>query len=272
MTRVALLLAAAWLSAGPAAAGPPKIDRTLSKEPAYRTKAPKYGLLVFGPEGKDRVWLVLDGDTLYVDRNGNGDLTEPGEKVAAEKRPGGDPAEDGYTFQAGDLTVGGRTHKGLVVSFTPLKRYSGAYLGKRPDVKAALAKGPNAAGVSLGVDVEVPGMKGGGLGGRLSFSAGSIDLTGVLQFADKPADAPAVHLGGPLQITFYAELPTLRVGRGTELGLVVGTPGVGPGTFAMLSYEDTVPKDAKPMAELSLPSAKPGAPPLKEKWELKDRC
>jgi hypothetical protein len=271
MRRLALLLAA-WLSAGPAAAGPPKIDRTLAKEPAYRTKAPKYGLLVFGPEGKDRVWLVLDGDTLYVDRNGNGDLTEPGERVAAEKRPGGDPAEEGYTFQAGDLTVGGRTHKGLVVVYTPLKRYAGASLGKRPDVKAALAKDPNAAGVSLGVDVEVPGVKGGGLGGRLSFSAGLIDLTGVFQFADKPADAPAVHLGGPLQVTFYAELPTLRVGRGTELSLVVGTPGAGPGTFAMLDYEGTIPKEAKPMAELSLPWAKSGAPPLKEKWEIKGRC
>src|SRR5690242_18331473 len=113
MSRVTLLLAAAWLAAGPADAGPPKIDRTILKEPAYRTKAPRYGLLLFGPEGRDRVWLVLDGDTLYVDRNGNGDLTEPGEKVAAEKRPGSDPAEDGHSFNVGNLTVGGRTHKGL---------------------------------------------------------------------------------------------------------------------------------------------------------------
>jgi hypothetical protein len=126
--------------------------------------------------------------------------------------------------------------------------------------------------VSLTVDVEAPGLKGGGLGGRATFQAGLIDLTGVLQFADKPADAPAVWLGGPLQITFYAELPTLRVGRGTELSLVVGTPGVGPGTFAMLDYEGAIPKEAKPLAELTLLSARPGAPPLKEKWEIKDRC
>ena len=31
------------------------------------------------PEAQTRVWIVQDGDTLYVDRNGNGDLTEPGE-------------------------------------------------------------------------------------------------------------------------------------------------------------------------------------------------
>jgi hypothetical protein len=271
MSRVALLLAGC-LVAGPAAAGAPKIDRTLVKEPAYRTKAPRYGLLLFGPGGKDRVWLVHDGDTLYVDRNGNGDLTEPGEKVAAEKKPGRDPAEDGYSFDVGEVTVGGRTHKGLAVYFVPLKVYANGTLGKRADVKAALAKDPQAAAVRLTVEAEVPGLKGGGLGGRAAFSAGPIDLAGVLQFAEKPADAPAVRSGGPLQVTFYAERPELRVGRGSELVLVVGTPGVGPGTFAMLDYEGTVPANVKPVADVVLPAAKPGAPPLKEKWEIKERC
>jgi hypothetical protein len=59
-----------------------KIDRIVKKEPAYLAK-PKYCLLVFGPEAKERVWLVLDGDKLYVDRNGNGDLTEPGKRIEA---------------------------------------------------------------------------------------------------------------------------------------------------------------------------------------------
>src|SRR4029077_17075723 len=62
-----------------------KIDRRIAKEPVYQTKTPKYCLLVFGPEAKHRIWLVLDGDTLYVDRNGNGDLTEKSEKVAVPK-------------------------------------------------------------------------------------------------------------------------------------------------------------------------------------------
>src|SRR5262249_52967404 len=57
-----------------------KIDRRIAKEPTYQ-KSPKYCLLVFGPEGKTRVWLVLDGNDLYVDRNGNGDLTDQGKKV-----------------------------------------------------------------------------------------------------------------------------------------------------------------------------------------------
>jgi hypothetical protein len=65
-----------------------KIDRTLKKEPTYKGR-PAYFPLVFGPEAKTQVWLVLDGDTLYVDRNGNGELTEKAERVAMPpfKRP-----------------------------------------------------------------------------------------------------------------------------------------------------------------------------------------
>src|SRR5687767_5410138 len=66
------------------------IDRTIRKEPTYQSTKPLYCLLVFGPEAKTRVWMVLDDDVLYLDRNGNGDLTEPGERLEASevlKRP-----------------------------------------------------------------------------------------------------------------------------------------------------------------------------------------
>ncbi|HKA54582.1 MAG TPA: hypothetical protein VKJ47_13060 [Candidatus Binatia bacterium] len=66
----------------------PKIDRSIGKEPAYRSKERGYCLLVFGREAKTRAWLVFDGDDLYVDRNANGDLTEEGEKVAWKERSG----------------------------------------------------------------------------------------------------------------------------------------------------------------------------------------
>ena len=73
-----------WLGGGTTPTAPAadltKVDRSIKKEPAYQTKAPRYCLLVFGPRADYRVWLVLDGSTLYVDRNGNGDLTEAGQK------------------------------------------------------------------------------------------------------------------------------------------------------------------------------------------------
>src|ERR1700758_1437391 len=92
-----------------------KIERKIVKEPVYRAR-PKYCLLVFGPEAKTRVWLVQDGDTLYVDRNGNGDLTEDGERVVAKKGDSTNIAEGVFDFEAGEIRDGERTHKNLVVS------------------------------------------------------------------------------------------------------------------------------------------------------------
>jgi hypothetical protein len=61
-----------------------KIDRTI-KEPAYHSR-PQYCLLLFGREAQTRIWLVLDGDILYVDKNANGDLTEPGKRFTIKSR------------------------------------------------------------------------------------------------------------------------------------------------------------------------------------------
>jgi hypothetical protein len=271
LTSSVVLLPLLLVTPASLAADLAKIERTIGKEPAYRTKAPKYGLLAFGPEGKDRVWLVHDGDTLYVDRNGNGDLTEPGEKVAAEKEPGHDPEKDGYTFDVGELTAGGLTHKGLRVFFRPLKQLAEGVMGELPEVKATLAKNPKVLAATLQVEVQVPGIKGGEVGGRVSINVGANGLLGAPVFAGTLAEAPVIRLGGPLEITFY-ELPTLRIGRTSKVSLVVGSPGIGCGTFASVAYQDTIPESAKPVVEISFPAARPGAPPIKERYEIKDRC
>jgi hypothetical protein len=59
-----------------------RIDRSFTKEPAYQSKSPQYALFLFGSEAKLRVWFVLDGLTVYVDRNGDGDLTAKDERFA----------------------------------------------------------------------------------------------------------------------------------------------------------------------------------------------
>ena len=69
-----------------------KINRQLV-EPKYVSQAPAYRFLAFGPEGKAIVAMVIDEsggagtgvDTLYVDLNANGDLTEKGERFALPK-------------------------------------------------------------------------------------------------------------------------------------------------------------------------------------------
>ena len=249
-----------------------KVDRTITKEPVYKSKTPKYGLLLFGPEAKDRVWMVLDGDVLYVDRNGNGDLTEAGEVIAA-KETKWDPKEYGYTFEVGDLHVGGKIHKGLTVSFPPLARYGdNSNFADYVHLKKLLKADPKAVGVSLAVDVESSRLKGGGVGGRLSTQAGWLDDNGILQFAGRPQDAPVIHLDGPIYVTFYGWRPTLRLERENDLVLMVGTPGRGPGTFAMLAYEDTVPQKVYPQVDITFPGSRKEEPPVQEHYELKQRC
>ena len=46
-----------------------KIDRTIVREPTYAS-TPKYCLLVFGPEAKTRIWLVIDDQRGQIHRRG----------------------------------------------------------------------------------------------------------------------------------------------------------------------------------------------------------
>src|SRR5262249_10595622 len=98
----------------PATGDPPK-DRTIAKAPPYKTKEPRYCQLVFGPQANHSAWLVIDGEDLYVDRNGNGDLTEDGERVARK------PAFQGGGFEVPDLRVGDgkAAYANLIVYWTP---------------------------------------------------------------------------------------------------------------------------------------------------------
>jgi hypothetical protein len=264
--RWAPLFVAGLLATPSAAADLSALDRTIKKEPVYAGK-PRYGLLAFGPDARDRVWLVQDGDTLYVDRNGNGDLTEPGEKVSAAK--GTAPAENGFTFEAGDLAVGGKVHKGLTVSLSPLKRYANnPALADVAAIRNALKAEPATVVATLSANVAPARFKGAGVGGRVIQLAGFYDPTGVLSFAATPAGAPVIHFDGPLTVSFYGEVPAVRLGRDNDLILTVGTPGQGSGAFAMLAYDDTIPKDAHPKVEVRWP----GETPVKELFVLKQRC
>src|SRR5581483_5028190 len=166
-----------------------KIERAIRKEPVYQSKTPRYCLLVFGPEAKTHVWLVLDGKTLYVDRNGNGDLTEVGEKFAAKK--GLLDLLDEDIFDVEEIHDGARTHKNLTVHVRKLDYLAANY----PEMKEKIARLPGGRGCHLSIDVELPGWKGNGEGGRIRQAVSFLDPRGLLVFADKPQEAPIIHLG-----------------------------------------------------------------------------
>lgn len=70
-----------------AAKSPTAIKREIRKEPNYTAKRRVYCLLKFAAKRPLPVWVVVDGDRLYVDRNANGDLTEAGERFDGKPKP-----------------------------------------------------------------------------------------------------------------------------------------------------------------------------------------
>ena len=97
-----------------------------------------------------------------------------------------------------------------------------------------------------------------------------IDCQGLFEFAPRVEDAPIVHFGGPWQITLSGQ-DTWHIGRKQDVVLVVGTPGVGPGTTTAIAYENVIPAPLKPKLDVTFPSAD-GTTPLAESYELSQRC
>jgi hypothetical protein len=233
-----------------------KIERAIHKEPVYQLK-PRYCLLVLGADAKTRGWLALDGNRLYVDRNGNGDLTDPGEVITAQ---GGDEADE-PTFSAGEIFAGEVRYKNLTVRMVKLERLAIA----DEQIKEILGKNPHGIGyASVSIEMEMRSHK------VVSVFAGQ-DVAGVLQFADRPNEAPIINFGGPWQLSLFGR-QRLTVGRETDLILGIGTRGVGPGSTAYVGYEGLVPESAYPVAEITYAPGHKGKPLIRKRYELKQRC
>ncbi|HJT35149.1 MAG TPA: hypothetical protein VJ783_24195 [Pirellulales bacterium] len=213
-----------------------KAGRKLTKEPEYKTQTPAYCLAVFGRQAKLAVWLVLDGDALYVDRNGNGDLTEAGEKITAPE----DEQNDVFcgvretNFEIGDLTT---------------------VVGKSAWHDVSVWKFDDE-------DDEAEHI--------LISATGEYEQWAVPKLGNSPETAPIVHFGGPLTIRLASD--NLVTGAaGEELYAEIGTPGVGEDTFASISYE-TIPAELYPLAEIELPAVRPGGKAFLIKVVLDGRC
>jgi hypothetical protein len=277
VTAVLLLWAA---SAG--ATDLTKVDRTIRKEPVYQTK-PKYCLLVFGPEAKYRVWLVLDGDRLYVDKNGNGDLTEEGECIHCSAfAPSRHPAHEAdRSIRVGDLTIGGLTHTELEISQTQYRRKvdtsNGTGATTPEDWQAYLdsiwRELPDGRDyfISLHLDPRCYGVFGEVKTSAIRHFAWIDGRGGHLAFADRPQDAPIIHFGGPL--TLRADLfEKLRRGKEpAKTTVYLGTPGLGQGAFVTMGY-DLVPSNVYPVVGVQFPALAHGQPPVTRKYVLKERC
>lgn len=281
----------AWIAlcTGPAlAVDLAKIDRTIRKEPAYQSKTPKYCLLVFGPKAETRIWLVLDlvsepseangaKNALYVDRNGNGDLTEPGERIncTMQERQGYRTSfsPKPYVTYVPQFKVGAIVERDGKTRHADLTLEVGSYTQDyRP--------------CSLSLKVN---------GSEMQSAGGQL-----LRFADRPQDAPIVHFNGPLSLRLQMETGVLHVpisydddspkrrrwyddhppkpkerklirGESSSLYAQLGTQGLGRGTFVALSA-GAVPEDVHPVAEIEFPTKDSKKPPIISRVVLKQRC
>jgi hypothetical protein len=262
MSRSLLPLAALVLGASPLlAADLMKIDRTIAREPAYQSR-PKYCLLVFGPSAKTRIWLVLDGDVLYVDRNGNGDLTEPEERFRPRSTPGGTsptyPFAEIREYPVLDQipTGGGKKYTRFHVTHTTIKKDFTPVGRDNRELKSRFDKDPSLtrAGVTVYLDDKVR-------------------VQAVAEWTDRPGTAPVCHIGGPLTMAPLQRQELLRGKEETELQFCLGFRGLGRGAddaFTIIDYTE-VPEKVEPVAEFTFGRRHAGQPPLTVKVKLK-RC
>jgi hypothetical protein len=252
-----------------------KINRVIAKEPAYVSKQPRYCLLVFGPQATTRVWLVIDDDFLYIDRNGNGDLTEPGERVrfAAFREAGEGAVAEQREAEAGAIFEGKLKHERLVVTQQRVRKTFAAREPWEEALQATVGKTGDTVVYQLSVSLEIRPRPGDPIriAGRVSQSAG-MDGAGFLQFADRPEAAPVVHFRGPLQMGLHAPQRLLLGAEGCELTTVVGTPGLGNGTFASVAYDGLITAGAAPVAEIAFPATASDSPLSPARYTLPHRC
>lgn len=206
------------------------------KEPVYESKEPRYCRLVFGPKADATVWLVIDGDTLYVDRKGDGDLTGPGKRFTRR------PAFQGGGFEVKSLELGGKTtYSNLIVYWTP------------GQPKAAMADTP----IDVMLDVD-----------------GKFCQYAIFKARTDTKLAPVIHFDGPLEMVLLAPtLPLPLPGKERQIEALIGTRS-STNHLAMVRHDrQLTPKaDAHPIADIVFSPAKPGAAPLRIKLPLDQRC
>ena len=230
--------------------GPLRPDRRLTKEPAYQ-RTPRYYLLVFGAEAKTSVWLVFDGTTLYVDRNGNGDLTEPGERFT--------PKESKVTTE-----IEGKEYPHLDYDIPDVTERDGKT--KHTQLRVSLMRATPQEYGELYVAVRtVAGFR------QYSYFIYNHDKKTSL----RPATAPFRHFGGPLHLKLLEPAPGLLRGESMTLYAQIETPHEGP-QKVWVSHgngkDPTFPADVNPTVTIELSTGGTGTKPVTLKATLGQRC
>jgi hypothetical protein len=256
--------AVAWLTLLAAQAGAvdlAKIDRSLRKEPVYQSQHPQYCLLVFGPEAPVRAWIVLDGDTLYLDRGANGDLTDPSDRVAPtvkwsghEDWAGTDVVQREFSLRRPANGPGGLGGEPVFLTLPGV-----AVFRVTQWVPRDAPRDENDARFwreqPLMVDV---------------VSLADYSQRAEVTFAARPQDAPILHFDGPQRVTLVQEDEPVElcIGVTTSLRAQLTTPGLG----ATVRTYDVPAKSGHPVAEVECPPRQSGEAPIRIRVQLAEPC
>lgn len=261
---------AAAAHAGEPAVDLAKIDRAIRKEPAYKSE-PRYALLAVGERAEHRCWLVIDGDDVaYLDRNGNGDLTDEGERIDLDreatdkiKMGGSGSVKAMHVFPLGDVAGSQLTFQ-LWVRDPAYDAAQDESLREYPEMLKAHQQMRD-----LGL-----------LNGSLYRTAvGGMQAQIPLALTTRPEDAQICHLLGPLTFALNRnDRQRLEPWpKRTVFDLNIGTRGLPPRgwthggfDFAPLTTSE-VPETVNPVARFEYPAG-PDGKPLRQEQTLLQRC
>lgn len=208
-----------------------KPRREIIKQPVYTSGEPLYALLVFGAKADRTMWIVIDGDKFYADRNGNGDLTDPEDAI-----PSPSP------YQRSSFRIDNPTSK------------------KDPQTSDYVDIDRS----SLGIRIRRRG-------GPWTYQFIGYGKSPRVGFGKTPATAPVLHFDGPLSIGRYGEVVTVPRNpnnsvRTSWLRVTISTPIAG--TNLTVDSHCRCSKDFGPLVgEFEYRDA--GGKPIRVKHELK---
>lgn len=160
-----------------------KVDRSIRREPVWKSGEPQYCLFVVTAER--RVWFVVDGEDLYLDINGNGDLTDPGEKLPA-----------------------------LELTSEQRRAARNSSRWRIPDIQGA-----DGEPLITNIQIDLDQNRGAAIGSKFVYfdSPYRRHVFTRPTFAAKPADAPILYPTGPVQLEVKVK-PFLVLGAATGKG------------------------------------------------------
>jgi hypothetical protein len=215
-----------------------KVDRTIKAEPKYQSKAPKYALLLFGREAQVRVWVAMDGETVYLDRNGDSDLT----------------AKDNRFAKSADC-------KDVEIADPD---------GKTRYVITSMGTFPDEAVTHLMVSVEIKGP----LSYRQYCDAALADSPARAPIAH--FHGPLTM--GPSTINWKVppKLALVTGEKPTDLPAALGTMSAEHGCWVVVrshnGMEGAFPKGVSPVVDVEFPPKMPGGAVVKKRYSLAEFC